>query len=195
MKLYNFHKLLIASYGIATFSEGVLMPIYAIFVQRIGGDILEASGAISIFLFVSGLTTILIHRSDWGQKHRIKLMVYGWLLWVIGIGGYFFISNIYTLFGIQIVVALGNAIANPAFDAELDDSINRKSKSYSWGIFEGIQDIANSIAAILGGIIASFFGFRVLIAFMFITAVVSFFIILYYVKIKNESWLNKIFFK
>ena len=83
MKLYSIHKLLIASYGIATFSEGVLMPIYAIFVQRIGGDILEASGAISIFLFVSGLTTVLIHRSNWSQKHRIKLMVYGWLLWVI----------------------------------------------------------------------------------------------------------------
>lgn len=195
MKLYNFQKLLIMSYGISTFSEGVLMPIYAIFVQDIGGDILEASGAISIFLFVSGLTTILIHRSDWSQRHRIKLMVYGWLLWVIGIGGYFFIFNIYTLFGIQIVVALGNAIANPAFDAELDDNINKKNKSYSWGIFEGIQDIANSIAAILGGIIASFFGFRVLIAFMFITAVISFFIILYYVKIKNESWLKKLFFK
>ncbi|OGY95748.1 MAG: hypothetical protein A2543_02245 [Candidatus Komeilibacteria bacterium RIFOXYD2_FULL_37_8] len=168
------------------------MPIYAIFVQGIGGDILEASAAISIFLLVSGLTTIFIHRSAWSEKHRVKLLVYGWLLWAIGIGGYFFIVDTYTLFAVQVIVALGNAIADPAFSAELDDNINKNKKSYSWGVFQGIQDIANSIAAIAGGLIASLFGFRVLIAFMFATATLSFLIILYYVKIKNRNWLDKL---
>lgn len=168
------------------------MPIYAIFVQGIGGDILEASGAIAIFLLVSGLTTIAVHRSAWSEKHRSKLLVYGWLLWVIGIGGYFFIFNIYTLFIVQVIVALGNAIADPAFSAELDDNISKNKKSYSWGIFQGTQDIANSIAAVVGGLIASLFGFRVLIIFMFLSATLSFFIILYYVKIKNRNWLDKL---
>jgi MFS family permease len=96
------------------------------------------------------------------------------------------------LFAVQIVVALGNAITNPAFDAELADHTDKKNKAYGWGVFEAIQDIANSIAALVGGLIASFFGFRVLILFMFIAANISFLIILYYVKMKNRTWLQKL---
>lgn len=192
MKSDYLYRLLISSYGISTFAEGVLMPIYAIFVQDIGGDILDASGAIALFLFVSGVTTIFIHRLRWSQKHRTKLLVYGWLLWVIGVFGYFFVDSTYMLFAVQVVVALGNAIANPAFDAELAEHTDKKNKAYGWGIFEAIQDIANSIAALLGGLIASFFGFRVLILFMFMAANISFLIILYYVKMKNRTWLQKL---
>lgn len=161
------------------------MPIYAIFVQKIGGDILDATGAIATFLIVSGAATIVIHRFKWSEKHRTKLMVFGWLIWVLGIAGYLLISSTLTLFAAQILVALGNAIANPAFDAELDDHTDEEIKSYEWGVFEALQDIFNGIAAIVGGLIATFFGFKVLIIVMVIMATISFAMILYYVKVRD----------
>lgn len=162
------------------------MPIYAIFVQKIGGDILEASGAVSLFLIVSGVTTILVHRLKWSENHRIKLMIWGWFIWVLGITGYFLISNTATLFITQVLVALGNAVANPAFDAELDDHTDDEIKSYEWGLFEAIQDIVAGLAAIIGGLVATLFGFKVLIMLMFGTATVSFGMIVNYVKAKNS---------
>jgi hypothetical protein len=185
MKTGYLYRILVSGYAISTFAEGILMPIYAVFVQKIGGDILEASGAIAIFLIVNGLATFVIHRMSWSQKHRRVLMVWGWLLWVVGIGSYFAVSSTATLFMTQVLVALGNAIADPAFDAELDDNIDTRLKSYEWGVFGAVQDILNGVAAIIGGIIATVFGFKVLILCMVIAATVSFFMILYYVRVRK----------
>src|ERR1700689_4174307 len=103
MKTNYLYRVLVSSYAISTFAEGILMPIYAIFVQKIGGDILEASGAIAIFLAINGLATIAIHRVRWSQKHRRLLIVLGWFLWVVGIGSYLLVSNTVTLFTTQIL--------------------------------------------------------------------------------------------
>lgn len=182
MRNNSLYRLLILSYGISTFAEGILMPIYAIFVEKIGGDILDASGAIAIFLIVSGTTTILLHRFQWSQRHRMLMMSSGWLIWVLGIASYFLVSSTTTLFITQVFIALGNAVANPAFDAELDDQTN---ESYGWGIFEGLQDLFGGIAAIFGGIIASTLGFKVLIGCMVGMATISFLMILYYLQQKR----------
>ncbi|MES2223782.1 MAG: MFS transporter [Patescibacteria group bacterium] len=181
----RFYRILVLSYAISTFAEGIIGPIYAIFVQKIGGDILEATGAVATFLIVSGIATMIIHRSSWSQKHRKLLMVLGWFIWVLGIAMYLVIADVFTLFMAQVLIALGNATANPAFDAELDDHTDAKIKSYEWGIFEALQDILSGIAAIFGGLIATFFGFEVLIYFMIASATLSFVLILYYMNMRK----------
>lgn len=186
MKPNRLFKLLAWSYGISTFSEGLIMPIYAVFVQRIGGDILDASGAVATFLIVCGVATIIIQRFEWSEKHRVMLMIVGWLVWLVGIASYFLISTTFMLFVTQVLVALGNAIADPALDAELDDHTDDAIKSYEWGLFDGLQDIFNGIAALIGGAVVSFFGFGTLITVMVCVATISFMIVMYYVKIKDR---------
>ena len=51
-------KILLTAYCFSTFAFSMLSPIYAIFVEEIGGGILEASYAIAIFTFISGLYPI-----------------------------------------------------------------------------------------------------------------------------------------
>ncbi|NTU66862.1 MAG: MFS transporter [Candidatus Moranbacteria bacterium] len=187
MKINRFYKILIISYAISTFAEGIIAPIYAIFVQKIGGDILEATGAVATFLIMSGAATIVIHRSRWSQKHRKTLMIVGWFVWVLGIGMYLIISDLPTLFAAQVLIALGNATANPAFDAELDDHTDAKIKSYEWGLFEALQDILSGIAAITGGLVATLFGFEALVYCMIAAATISFFLILYYLHMQRVS--------
>lgn len=193
---YNF-KLLIFSYGLSTFSEGIILPVYAFFVQNIGGGILETSGAISIFLIVSGLTTLIVQRVNWCQNNSIFLLILGWFLWLIGIGSYFIISNLFTLISAQILIAIGNAIADPAFDVELVLNSRKRSTFYRWGIFEASQDIFNGIASFLGGLIVVLKGFIFMISLMTFTATISFvLIVLYYFKIKRitKQKVNNSFF-
>lgn len=183
MKKKNvYYQLLVSSYSLSTFSEAVLIPIYAVFVQKVGGDILDAAGAIATFYIVCGLGEIFIHRTSWSQKHRLSLMFWGWLVWLAGIVFFLFISNIFTLFLAQVLTALGNAIADPAYDAELAEHTDSEERDSQYGYYEGIQDIFQGVAALIGGLVAFAYGFKLLIILMIITATISFILSIMYVK-------------
>jgi len=126
------------------------MPIYAVYVQNIGGDILDASGAMATFLIAQGVFTILIDRLSRTKKHTTTLMVVGWFIWVCGIAGYLLVSNTWMLFVTQIIIALGNCIADPIFDKELAEHTDKKNNLFERGLREGMQGIVGGIAAILG---------------------------------------------
>jgi len=176
-----FYKVLIASFSLSTFAEGIILPIYAIFVQKIGGTILDAGYAMGIFLITTGILTALVHRGKWNPRTRIFFLVTGWAVWLVGIGCYLFIANILTLFIAQILTAAGDAIADPVFEVELVDHTDASLKEYEWGLFDGSKDIVDGVAAILGGIVVSTLGFRAMIYAMVATATVSFLMILWYV--------------
>lgn len=187
MRVNTLYKILITSYSFSIFSEAVILPIYAVFVQGIGGDILDASGAMAVFLISQGLFTIIAHRISWIHRHRIPVMICGWVVWVFGIAMYLVVSNVMTLFLTQIFIAMGNAIADPIFDEELANHTDQKNQEFEWGFFEGSQSIIQGVAALVGGLIVSFFSFRVLIFVMVVTATISLMlIILYYSKIRKN---------
>ena len=182
MRVNPFYRILILSYSASVFAEGVLLPIYAVFVQKIGGDILDASGAMATFLIAQGLFTITAHRLHWVNQHRMIVMIGGWAIWVGGIAMYLVAKSVPILFLTQIFVALGNALADPIFDQELANHTDIKSQEFEWGFFEGSRDLVQGVAAIIGGLIASFFGFRVLIFTMVVFATLSLLLILSYVS-------------
>jgi len=176
------YRLLVTAFTVSSFSEGIILPIYAIFVQKIGGDILDAGYAMGIFLVTEGVFTMFVHRVRWDPKQRIFLMILGWIIWLCGICTYLFISNIWTLFLAQVLMAIGNAVADPVFDQELADHTDKGFEELEWGMFEGSKAILDGAAAIIGASIAAFFGFETLIYVMTATATISFLLILAYVQ-------------
>ena len=175
------YRLLVSAYAVSTFSEGIIVPIYAILVQKIGGDILDAGLAMGIFLITQGLFTIIFHKLNWKPRSRNLIMISGWIVWLLGISFYLIIHNIWMLFLTQVLTALGNAMADPVFDEELADHTSKKQGEAQWATFEGGKDLMSGLAAILGGFVVATFGFFVLIMAMVITATLSLAIILFYV--------------
>lgn len=175
------NKILLLSYLISTFSEGIILPIYAIFVQNIGGDFLDAGLALGIFLICEGLFTFSIHKKTKTHNKRISMMFMGWLVWLIGISAYLIVSNKWTLFASQVLLALGNAIADPIYDEEFASNA-KKNKEKQWGAFEGGISFVSGLSAIAGGIIASYFGMKTLIYVMVVTATLSFLLIIVYMR-------------
>ena len=165
------------------------MPIYAVFVQKIGGSILDASGAVATFFIVMGLAEIAIFRKKFSHRYRLHLMVGGWVIWLLGIATYLVIRSVPILFLAQILTALGNAIADPAFDAELAERTDQGIQEYEWGAFEASKDIFQGVAALVGGLVVFAFGFHVLVFCMVGSATVSFFLILmnYWHRMKREK--------
>lgn len=178
----RFYRVLVTSWALSSFAEGVLLPVYAVFVQHIGGDILAAGGAMGVFLITEGIFTTLVHHGRWSAHARIFLMILGWAVWLLGIGYYLFVSNVAALFIAQVLTAIGNAVADPVCDQELADHTDRGLKEYEWGVWEGSKSFIDGVAAILGALVVAYFGFRILIYLMIATATLSFLLILWYVK-------------
>lgn len=176
------YRLLVSAFTISSFSEGIILPIYAIFVQKVGGDILDAGYAMGIFLITDGVFTMLVHRFKWTPRQRLFLMIFGWIIWLGGICMYLFISNIFMLFLAQFFAAIGNAVADPIFDQELAEHTDKEIAQSEWGFFEGTKSLLDGFAAILGAGIAAYFGFTILIYVMIGTATASFLLILLYIK-------------
>lgn len=172
----------------ANLALGMLGPIYAIFVQKIGGDILDASWAYFTFTITCGVTIYLIGRWEDHQKHKEKLIVVGYSLTAVGALGYIFVDSQASLVVVQIVLGLATAILSPAFDALYSRYVTKGRETSNWGAWEGMGYVVTAVAAIVGGYIASTFGFTVLFISMFISALAG--AITSFGLFNNRKYLN-----
>ncbi len=190
-KINSIYKLLLSAYGASMFSEWVLLPIYAVFVQNIWGDILDASGAMAVFLISQWIFTIIIQRLKRTYRHHTAMMIVGRAIRLSGITLYLAVSSTQMLFLTQILVAMGNAIADPIFDKELAEHTDKNNKLFEWWLREWMQDIVNGIAAIIGWGIVVLLWFKSLIVFMIFTGTISLIMILMYVKKYKSKQKNQ----
>src|SRR3990167_10694900 len=91
-------NLLVYAYATSMFSSGILTPIYAFFIKKIGGGILETSCAISLFSIISGIVALLIYRTKWSHTYQQECLCIGWFLWLISIFMYCYITTLTMLF-------------------------------------------------------------------------------------------------
>lgn len=164
-------KILIGASIFYNFSAGLFGPIYAIFVERIGGDIMTASSAWAVYSIIIGCLLLVFGKIE-DRLNKRKMVVLGYLLSTIGITGYLFVREPLHLYVVQAILGF-SAITNPAWNAIFSTSLDKHRESSEWAYWEGSVRIDAGIAAIVGGAIATVFGFRVLFILMAITAAAS----------------------
>lgn len=177
-------KILLVASMIASFGAGLFGPLYAIFVEKIGGDILNASGAWAIYTFVTGALTILIGKMEDHKLNKRMMIFAGYLTFAIGSIGYFFVGNIIDLFVIQVIMGIGTAIIEPAWDGLFSIFLDKGRESFEWSLWSGGINIAIAMAAMAGGFVATLYGFKPLFILMFIFNIVSAFVSLEILKKK-----------
>lgn len=166
-------KILLFSYAMIAFAGGMFGPIYAIFVENIGGDILTAGGAYAAFSIAAGVLTLLISRWEDHVKHQEKLIILGFAINSIGFLGYLFIQTPMHLFIVQIILGISMAIISPAYDSLYSKHLDKGKFSSEWGMWEGMNYIVLGISAAIGGVFGAIFGFRILFIAMFLISLVG----------------------
>ena len=73
-------KILLYGSGIWYLGEGMLGPLFAVFAERIGGDVLEISWAWATYLIVAGLFYMLIGELTDTKYDKTKIMILGYAL-------------------------------------------------------------------------------------------------------------------
>ncbi len=165
-------KILIVSSIFYNFAAGMFGPIYAIFVQDIGGSILTASTAWAIYTFFIGIL-LLGFGSLSDRFSKRKLFIVGRIVNTIGVAGYIFVGNPIQMYVVQGVLGIAIALMNPTFEAIFSRSLDKGKESREWSLWEGSIYVGIAIASLLGGTIASVYGFKTLFIIMTIISAVS----------------------
>src|SRR3989339_358191 len=166
-------KILLLADALIDFSLGMIGPIYAIFVEEIGGDILDASWAYFVYMITAGAVMYLLSRWEDRSKHKEKFVVIGYAITSLGCLMYIFVFNQATLMATQAVLGLSVALLDPAFDAVYSHYVKAKHEASNWGAWEAMSYIVTAAAALAGGYLANIYDFRAVFAAMFIVSLLG----------------------
>ncbi len=146
-------------------SAGLLGPLFAVFAERVGGDVLDISWIWALFLIVSGLGIILVGKiSDrFSLYTKMLLMLLGFALNALFSFGYLLVHAPIHLFIVQIGLAFSSIFANPTWYALYDKYSGDGAEDGSfWGYATGTQSMLAGFSLAVGGYIVSLFSFEVL---------------------------------
>ena len=166
-------KILLLGANIWYFGEGMLGPLYAVFAEKIGGDILDITWAWATYLVFTGVMYIFVGKIINGKKFKEKVMVLGYILNALFTFGYLFVSNPIQLFFVQAGLGLAEAIGTPAWYALYAKNLSDEMDSFAWGLSTGQSQIVTGIAFGIGGLITHFISFEVLFTTMGVIQLVA----------------------
>ena len=176
MKKIFFNKalrILLYTNAMILMAGAMLGPIYAIFIEDIGGDLMDASISGSIFALMAGITTVISGKYSDKIKENELIIALGYLIMGIGFLLYFWVSSVLFLFVVQAVIGLGEAIYSPSFDALYSKHIDGHKFGTLWGAWEAMNYFIAAIGSILGGLLVTFFGFKIIFLIMAILCLTS----------------------
>ena len=162
MKLSKTTRILLWGANIWFFGEGMLGPLFAVFAEKVGGDILDITWAWATYLMVTGIVYIIVGKIINGKNYKAKVMIAGYALNALLTFGYLFVSNPWQLFTVQAGLGIAEALGTPAWDALYAKNIKEDHDTYAWGMATGQSQIVTGIAIVCGGLIAHYYSFNAL---------------------------------
>ena len=166
-------KILLVTNGIILLAGAMLGPIYALFVEKIGGNILDAGITGAVFALTAGITTIISGRYADKIKENELIIVFGYFLLGIGFFLYSKVNSVGTLLLVPVLIGFGEAIYAPAFDSVYTKHIKKGTAGKLWGLWEGMDYFVTAGGAVAGGFIVFKFGFNALFLIMASISILS----------------------
>lgn len=158
----NSLKILLISNGIFVFAGSLFVPLYALFTESIGANVL-VSGFLYAIHFLSSTVVVfyLIRKKD--QKLNVERMLefnyiirgIGWLL----LGTF---QNLYILFFVQIMIGISEAIGNASFNTMVSEHLDKNRHVRDWAMWDLLKNPLIALAAILSGLVVTFSSFQIL---------------------------------
>ena len=145
---------------------GLIAPIFAIFItQQIDGGNIEviAFATASYWIVKSSIQPFLANVLDVikGERDDFRFLVFGMFIAALIPFGYFFSSQIWHIFVLEIVRGIAMACVVPAWLGIFTRHINKGWEAFSWSVQSTGFGFAAGFAAAFGGVIASSLGFGI----------------------------------
>ncbi|MBN2126891.1 MAG: MFS transporter [Candidatus Diapherotrites archaeon] len=169
-------KILLTIAMLGFFAEGLMGPIYAVFVEQIGGDVLTASSSWALYSIVLGGLIFVFGKLEDGFLKKEQMISAGLLVGSIATFSYMFVSEPIHLFLVQAFLGIAAAMVTPAWDSMYSINLDKGKESSEWSLEEGGSQIVLGLSALIGGIIVSMYGFNLLFILMGLLELLAFFL-------------------
>ncbi|PKL36752.1 MFS transporter [Candidatus Peregrinibacteria bacterium HGW-Peregrinibacteria-1] len=146
--------------------EGMFGPLFAVFTEKVGGDILDISWAWATYLVIAGLLYIVVGKITDKYDNKEEIMVMGYGLNALFTFGYLLVSTPWHLFLVQAGLGMAAAMATPTWDALYAKHEDRRNGGFQWGLAGGEAQIVTGIGIVIGGYIVSYTSFTTLFLIM-----------------------------
>jgi hypothetical protein len=166
MSLNKTQRLLLLASICWFFGEGLLGPLFTVFAERVGGDLLDITYAWALFLITSGVLYIIFGKLLSKSTKKKEILVFGYALNTIFTFGYLLVHNSTQLFILQILLAIAEAICTPLWDSIFARELDEKDDLFFWSVAGGHTHLVSGVAIAIGGLIAYYVSFEVLFIIM-----------------------------
>jgi MFS family permease len=166
MKMSKTIKILLIASSLWYFGEGLFGPLFAIFTEKVGGDLLDVTWAWSAYLIVTGLMYFLVGKSLQNSKYREEVMVIGYALNTIFTFSYLLVNSVMSLFIVQVGLGIAESLSTPVWDSLFADDLEEEDNTFLWSIATGHTHFVTGIAVAIGGLITYYISFHALFIIM-----------------------------
>jgi len=157
---------------IANFADSLFGPLYAIYVENIGGGVLDVGNSIALYSITTGVLIIIFGRiSDYVSKEL--LATFGFALGALGTLCYLIIHSPAQLYALQILFAVSTALLSAPLTALFAKHINAEKSGLLWALEGGGGKIFAGLGLMLGTFITYKFGFTATFIFIFCLQMVA----------------------
>src|SRR3989338_1436864 len=167
-------KVLFLYNAIFVLAGGLLGPLYAVFIQNFEKSILVISLSWATFLISTTVFTFLISKVGDRIIEKEYLLMSGYLIRAIALLLFAFVNNFILLILLLILLCVGEAVGNPSFDTIFAEHLDKGRYVEEYADWKLIENLTVAVAAVIGGLVVSKFGFQILFLTMSALAVVSF---------------------
>ncbi len=176
-------RILVTVNAALVFVMGMFGPFYAVFVERIGGDLSLTGLSWALFAITAGILMLFFSRWELRVKEQELLLSLGYFLISGAFVSFAFMNNIPQLILTQLLLGLGVAITTPVFDSIYTAHTTKEEAVAQWGGRDGTSAIASGVAALVAGILIQALGYATIFTLM---AVITAFLGVYIWRLPRE---------
>jgi len=177
-------RILVTINAALVFVMGMFGPFYAVFVERLGGDIRLIGLSWALYAIVAGILMIFFSRWELRVKEQELLLSLGYFLMSAAFLSYAFMNNIPQLIMTQVLLGIAVAVATPVMDSLYTAHTTREEAIAQWGGRDGFSAIASGVAALIAGVLIQGFGYGTIFMLM---AVIMAFLGIYVWRLPREA--------
>ena len=174
MRINKSLKILFILNSIFVFASSLFGPLYAVYVQGLDNKVISVSLSWAAFMFASTIFMYFIGKKGDDVNEQELLLAGGFLIRSLAWFGYLFITNIFSLIILQVVLGLGEALGSPSWNAIFAKHLDKKSEIREYSDWNIINNLITAFATIAGGVFVTLLGFKFLFVIMGLLAFVSF---------------------
>ena len=173
MRLTKSTKILLIASSLWYFGEGLFGPLFAIYAEKIGGDLLDITWAWAFYLVTTGIFYFIVGKYFNNSAYKKHVMIVGYALNALLTFCYLFVSNPKELFILQIGLGLAEALSAPIWDSLFASNMEDTENTFHWSLATGHTHFVSGIAIAIGGLIANYISFDALFLTMGIIQVIA----------------------